>query len=327
LLFDSALELDAKLGATRRAFRAALVSASEQLRSLLESEVDHEELSGQFQNGCVDASSFGALFQPRGQDTAEQLRIREARNVLVELLEMGDDLYRVRVSPGASVHKAVGQAFGRIGRAFSAAHSASLAKAGAPTPPDEADRLARYDFHHWSLAERALCPGLLIEVLGEDLFVDGLSEFLDGNCCLGFQVRGECSPVPLIGLVRPGVFVAQSKSTAPFGIPDRGPAIVAVLPEAEAAATFTHRPAGPGESGVGIWSRLAVESLPEKAPEAPIGGKSANQQRDELRQLAALSIGPIAARQESDAAPSTMDTVASEAPVDSLAAWLSFRPK
>lgn len=327
MLSDSALELEAKLGATRRAFHAALVSASEQLRSLLESEVDQEKVSGKFSNGCVDASSFGALFRPPGQDTAEQLRIRAARNVLVELLELGDDLYRVQVSPGASVHSAVRHAFGRIGRAFSAAHSASVARAGAPTPPGDADRLARNDFRNWSPAERALCPGLLIEVQGEDLLVDGLSEFLDGNCCLGFQVSGACSPVPLIGLVRPGVFVAQSRTTDPFGIPDRGPAIVAVLPEAEAAATFTHRPAGLGESGVGIWSRLVVESLPEKAPAASIGGKSANQQRDELRQLASLSIGPVETNLGYDATTSTVAPTASGEPVDSLAAWLSFRPK
>ncbi|MFT6363678.1 MAG: hypothetical protein ACJAZ8_002099 [Planctomycetota bacterium] len=335
MLSDSALVLDAKLGATRRAFHAALVSASEQLRSMLESEVDQEKTSDTFSGGFVNASSFGALGQSAGQVNTEKKRVRAARNILVELLELGDDLYRVKVAPGMSVRSAVSRAYGRIGRSFAAAHSASVANAGKPVPEGEADKLERNNFRNWTAVERALAPGLLIEIQGEDLLTDGLSEFLDGNACLAFLVSGACSPAPLVGLVRPGVFVAQSKNLDPFGMPDRGPAVVAVLAEADAAATFTHRPAGLGESGMGIWSRLIVETLPEAAPGTSLGPKSAYQQREELRQLASLSIAPsvsaadgsIDTDQELGVPAVVAATGVSTEPVDGLAAWLLSKAK
>ena len=300
---------------------------------MVESKADQKSVSEKFSSGFVNASSFGALTRNCGV-TAKQ-RVRVARETLVELLELGDELYRVQVAPGASVRRAIDKAYGRIGRSFAAAHSASLANAGGQAPRDEASRLERNDFRNWTAAERALAPGLLIEVQGEDLLTDGLSEFLDGNVCLAFLVSGPCSPAPLVGLVRPGVFVAQSKNLEPFGMPDRGPAVVAVLAEADAAATFTHRPAGLGESGMGIWTRLTVDTLPKSAPETCVGPKSPYQQREELRQLASLSIEPIApsadgtihSAQEPGVAAVMAAPGASNEPIDRLAAWLASKSR
>ncbi len=332
---ESALLLDRKLGATRRAFHSALVSTSEQLRSMLATKVEGEGITGLFSNGYVNSSSFSTLAAGSTKESSEKGRLQVARDVLLELIGLGDDLYRVEVAPGAGVRCAVSKAYGRIGRAFAAARAASNANSGNPAGADEAENLKRYNYSNWSVAERNIAPGLLIEVAGKDLLADGLSEFLDGNTCLAFMVSGASSPAPLVGLIRPGVFVAQSKTLDPFGMPDRGPATVAVLAEAEGAATFTHQPAGHGESGMGIWSRLTVSSLPETAPESALGSKSANQQREELRQLAALSIEPLLAAsgeastvsQEPGVTAALAATSASGEPIDRLAAWLLSKAK
>jgi hypothetical protein len=302
---------------------------------MLESAADDDAVSTKFSSGHINPSIFGALAETGASDSAERERLAVARKVLVGLIELGDDLYRVEVAPGKGVRCAVSKAYGRIGRAFTAARAVANANAGRPASADEAESLKRNNYRNWSEAERNLAPGLLIEVAGEDLLVDGLSEFLDGNACLAFYVTGPASPAPLVGLVRPGVFVAQSKGLDPFGMPDLGPAVVAVMADEQAAATFTHQPAGKGESGIGIWSRLTVDTLPESVPEVGLGPKSANQLREELRQLAALSIEPIALAEGETDIPSQGPGVAagmavtgeSDEPIDRLAAWLLSKPK
>ena len=332
---ESALILDEKLGATRRAYRSAIVETSEELRGILETEHKSGDVYSKFSSGYIDPSSFGALSESSVSKGTERARLSAARSVLVELLGLGDDLYRVEVAPGKSVCCAVSQAYGRIGRAFAAARAASNASAGIPAAADELESLQRNNFHNWSKAERNLAPGLLIEVAGEDLLADGLLAFLDGNACLAFHVTGQVSPAPLVGLIRPDIFVAQSKTHDPFGMPDRGPVAVAVLADAETSATFTHLAAGKGESGMGIWSRLFVDTLPEAAPVSALGPKTVNQQREELRQLASLSIEPLVSEEGEPSAPQPWHRVAaamaeaspSGGPIDRLAAWLLSKAK
>ena len=57
---------------------------------------------------------------------------------------------------------------------------------------------------------------------------------------------------------------------------------------------------------MGIWSRLFVDTLPEAAPVSALGPKTVNQQREELCQLASLSIEPLVSEEGEPSAPPTM---------------------
>ena len=98
-----------------------------------------------------------------------------------------------------------------------------------------------------------------------------------------------------------------------------GPGIAALMPEQ--AARFVHDPA----AGTAPWDRLSIGSVPLDDPTRPVGGFSARQQVEELRQLTELAAGPsptAIARAEPTAAAPAGDPEAPPDPVDKLAAWL-----
>jgi hypothetical protein len=218
------------------------------------------------------------------------------------------------VAPGERVHGAVAAALSRIGRGFGAAHVTSLARTARYEPEQHASWLRAYPFARWTRRERQLAPPILVEVDGADLHVSGLAEFLDGGVKILLLVRdGAVPPAPLVRLMTPGVFVAQSHDGAEL---ERfaawaGPGVFAWMPAA--AAAFVHDPAG----GPWLANRLTVSSTPAM-PRRGLGGWSAAQLAEELRQLQALAAAPPPAN-AGFGAPGGAD------PVDRLAAWLISR--
>jgi len=336
---QTTLNLERAVGASRIEFRSALVSTFEELRGLLRShkgDID-PHVDGAFTKEFLDLDRFHALAPHAKEDGCDWVRLEAAMKVLGELVELGNDLYRVKIEPGKGMRCAVMRATGRIGRAFSAARAASLAQAGLPGTEEEAENLMSWPFSRWSSAERKLAPSIVIEVAGEDLCAETLVEFLDGGIHLAFLVSGPASPAPLAGLVRPGIHVAQyAEVPKDLKLPEGRPAAIAVFPDAgETTARFVHHPAPVGETGEGIWNRLDVDSLPKELPSKCLGGRSAAQQTEELRLLASLAIEPTKAapaaavvEPESEATQAARTSVeASTDPVDRLAAWLLSKRK
>jgi hypothetical protein len=340
----------AALTAQRENFRWALAAAVEQVGSFLDAQraVEAEPAArtaqelGVFASGRLDPERFATLFAEIGGLEAEALeRMERARDLLARLLGRGSDLYVTRVSPGADLRAVVAAALAEVGRAFAAARTVELARAGA-LGPDVADFPDGFAFRRWNRAERQIAPPLVVEVDGGDAQVSGLAEFLDGQQKIVLVVRGPAPAAPLARLVSEGVTVAQVGEPAELEplAEGRGPAVIAVMPEG--SARFTHLP------GVGpVRERLTVHLLPEADPRAAVGSFGTFQQRQELALLRELVSGPpvaptavaapvaaapVAAAPVADASPAAAPaataaaaapaTVRESDPVDQLAAWL-----
>jgi hypothetical protein len=215
----------------------------------------------------------------------------------------------IELPPNGDLAASVERGLARIGRAFGAAHVVALARTGRYDQALHASWLTWYGFSAWNRRERMLAPPLVVALDGIDLRAGGLAELLDGSVRLALLVRdGMAPPAPLVRLLSPGAFVAQTR--AGDGI-DRmaawsGPGVVAWVPDTSAA--FVHDPAG----GPSLASRLRVTDLPPP-PRRSLGGLSVAQLTEELAQLQALA-------GLRDAAPTPAG--ASEEPVDRLAAWI-----
>ena len=142
----------------------------------------------------------------------------------------------------------------------------------------------------------------------------GLSDYLDGRVKIVLIVTEVAPPAPLVRLISPGVFVAQSTDDTPLErlAAWEGPGIVALMSRGAGAARFTHDPG----AGAGLAERLTVIELPETPPKRRLGAFTARQQQDELAQLETLHhAGPVAAT-------SAVLPDAAANPVDKLATWL-----
>ena len=326
--------LDTLLGSRRRGYRSAVVAAREELRALVaphNGDAD-PQVAGRFSASYLDPKKLARITPHQDHGAADRPRLEVALGVLTELLDRGDALFQLDVPKGGDLYGLLDARLAEIGRAFSAARSASLAQAGLPALANEAADLAAFPFARWSSAERGLAPALVVAVHGEDLAAEGLAAFADGNLAIGFQVSGPSGPAPLIGLVRPGTFVAQVH-TPPARVPSETPVFVALFTDApKTTALFTHTPASASASGEGIFERLEIELLPEASPTGPLGPKTQRQLQEELRQLAALAIAPGSAPAAPASAPADEATAAaaqatgaSSDPIDRLAAWLLQR--
>lgn len=217
----------------------------------------------------------------------------------------------LELPPGTDLVTAVRNALGRSGRAFGAAHAVALVRSGRFDPALHAEWLDRYPFARWTRRERQITPPLVVSLDGADLKPSGLAEFLDGGLVLVLVVRdGTAPPAALIRLVSPGVFVAQILDGESFPAFDglNGPAVVAWVPAG--AAAFVHDPSD--SPALGARFRILADAVP---PRRGLGGLSAAQLADELRQLeamAGLATAPAGAVTPGD----------SSHPVDRLAAWI-----
>ena len=262
----------------------------------------------------IDLSRFQSLVaEAPPVERASAETIERALATLNELADADTARFAITVEPGGDLRDAVGSALADAGRAFGAARLVDLVRNGGYRPAQHNGFLTAFPFSRWSAAERRLAPPLVVEVDGADLKVGGLHEFLDGRQKLVLVVRGEAPSAPLVRLITPGVFVAQSTDDIHV---ERlavweGPGIVALMPRS--AARFVHDPA----SGKDLATRLTVTELPTAEPKRALGGLTPAQQAEDLRQLKALSaLGPAATATAPTASAAAAD------PAAKLAAWL-----
>ncbi len=311
-----------KLGAVREAHRSAVAMTAEEVRGYL---VAHDEVTGGRTEQTaselgligernIEVTRFASLVNEEPVLNGEAGEVMKASlDVLQSLLRRGEDDFVVSVPAGGNLVEAVRAALGVAGGAFGAARIVRLARNGAYRASTHDTWLKLFPFSDWNTSERNLAPPLAAEVDGADLRVAGLADFLDGRVKVVLIVTGVAPPAPLVRLISPGVFVAQSTDDTPLErlAAWEGPGIVALMPRG--TARFTHDP----EAGADLAERLTVTELPESPPRKRIGAYTARQQQDELAQLASLqNAGPSAAA-TSPALPG-----ASANPVDKLATWL-----
>ncbi len=325
---DERLEtaLRALAGAIEK-YHSAVVTTAEEVRGFLASRQPASESRdeavavslGKFAAGRIDIDRFSMLLGDSGATDPSLIeKVEGAYKILSEIASGGDGVFRVDVRPGARLGDAVASRLSEIGRAFAAGRVAGMATKGSLNSGNNDRLLGPLDFEVWNTAERQVAPPLAVEIDGADVRAGELAEFLDGNVKIVLVVRGDSSPAPLVRLISPSVFVAQTSDEAGL---DRfaqfeGPAVAAIVPET--AARFIHDPT----AGQGPWDRLEVSFVPEATPRKPVGGISIRQQIDELEQLKALAScagqAPTAAEHEEPAA----ERMISDHPVDKLAAWL-----
>jgi hypothetical protein len=211
---------------------------------------------------------------------------------------------------GGNLAEAVGRALARAGRAFGASHVVTLARSGRYHRSEHESWLQTYAFQRWNRRERLLAPPIVVQLSGADLRTGGLAEYLDGKVKIVLVVRDDVAPpAALVRLVTPGLWLAQSHDGAelPHFARWQGPAVLAWVPEGSAA--FTHDPAASPVLG----ARLQVRTDPPP-PRKGLGGLSAAQLTEELRQLEAMAgISTI---------PSPAIAGPSQEPADRLAAWI-----
>jgi len=309
------------LDPARIAFQGAVVAAVEELRSYIAAHRPPQDSGkaalaslGLFARGRVDAERFGALFAQDGRLSPEELsRLEQALAALREFAQQGDDLYQVKVAPGADLRDTVRGALAARGRVFAVARGAEVIRSGRGQAATT-DEHGGFPFRLWNRAERQIAPPLVLEVDGGDLQVGGLGEYLDGRFKLVLLVREPSPAAPLTRLIGPGVFVTQTSDPASL---DRmmafdGPAIAAVVPSG--CATFTWDPG----AGPRFEQRLVVGQQPADEPQ-PIGTVGVAQQQADVQWL--RDLGELRARALAGVRDDAGEPVLGD-PADLLAAWL-----
>ncbi|MBK9979149.1 MAG: hypothetical protein IPP20_14745 [Gemmatimonadetes bacterium] len=270
---------------------------------------------GLFAEGRIDVGRFNAVAVQRpALSMAHRDRLQRAVDVLRDVLERGGTLHVVDVPSGASVTQAVEGALSRAGRAFGAVLAIELLSGGRYVPAQHDTLLDQLAFRTWTKAERRFAPPLVVTVDGADLHIGGLADFLDGREKLVLVVRGASPPAPLVRLITPGTMVLQTSDDSGLDLvaTTSGTAIAALVP-AE-AARFLHDPA----QGREPWQRLTVWHMPP-APKHALGGLSAWQMQEDLRQLEALAAGPTTT---APLGGTTSGSAPGPEAVDVLARWL-----
>jgi hypothetical protein len=238
--------------------------------------------------------------------------VERAYQQLQKLADDPDDGLVAVVPSGGSMRETVAVALARSGRAMGAARTVDLARQGRYRPADHEGYVESFPFGLWSHDERELAPPLVVSVSGIDLRPHALAEYLDGDMKFVLLVDEPATPAPLVRLVTPGVFVAQ---TTTVDVVERlaasdAPGVVAIMPEG--SAEFIHDPA----AGEGLAARLSVTVSPSGSGLHRVGPFTAEQQRDELQHLSTLAAAQASASPAEDGGGSADD------PVGKLAAWL-----
>ena len=299
------------------AFRSAVSAAFQRAESLLAphgSAASVREELGAFAANRIDFARFAAIDAGHPLlDAASRLAAGRASTVLNAFVTATDDAFVVDVPSGGSLVDVVASAQAQLGRAFGAAALIEVARTGRYRSADHDRLLEAYPFERWGRNERAVAPPLVVMVDGEDLRASGLADVLDGNAAIILVVRGKCCPAPLVRLITPATFIAQSAEATVLARLASWPGAVVVALVPAGTAVFTHDPA----AGKEAWQRLTIVSQPEH-PRRPLGRWSVAQQREELLQLGVLASRPSLGDTPLDALAPGRDGDS----VDRLASWL-----
>ena len=272
-------------------FQSAVSITTEEIRGLLaetgESGDDHSVALGNFASGHVDVERFSAFTRQASRVDAEaEAPIHAAQDVLRKLLQEGDDLYVLKLAEGANLGAAVARRLAVIGLAFAAAHVTDLAKRGKYREQEHGLLLDGLAWSDWSQAERALAPGLVIEMFGSDFVPAQVAPYMDAGMKMIFVVDGDAPAAAMARLVTPGVFVQQAvgdSSLEAFTAFD-GVAVSALLPNG--VVEFVHNPA----AGETTYERFTTLEPPKEIRRRSIGGISAAQQAEDFALLKALAV-------------------------------------
>jgi hypothetical protein len=292
-------------------FLSAIAATTEEIRGLLAgtgaSSEDQTVALGNFAAGHVDVERFAAFTRSASRvDTASEAPVRAAQEALNDLLHIGDRLFVLKLEAGANLGNEIGVRLATIGDAFAAAHLVELAKRGAYREKEHAHLLDGLAYAEWSHAERALAPGLVIELAGADFTPAQAAPYLDAGMKLVFVVEGDAPAAAMARLVTPGVFVQQAVGDASLDAftAFEGTAAAALLPEA--AVEFTHDPM----AGETTYERFTTLEFPREIRKRAIGGISVAQQAEDRALLEALAVVPTPAGE------------AASDPAGKLSAWL-----
>lgn len=307
-------------------FEASVATTAEEVRLFLE----EEQASGDGQRRLfstqfgslgerlLDTERLATLVADERPTTRIALEVVErALTTLDELAKTSWEFCTASVPPNGNLYEVVTNSLARTGRAFGAARVVQAVRSGRYQLGDHARSLGSFPFSRWNSGERRLGPPLVVEVDGADLRAGALAEFLDGTQKIVLLVRGPCAPAPLVRLISPATFVAQTDGTAALESLAQwnGPGIAALVPDG--CALFRHDPRG----GAATWDRLTIDRLPATTPRKPVAGLSAAQQGEEVDLLKTLAARPPAtASVAGPAGPAAAEPEAD--PVDKLAAWL-----
>lgn len=274
-------------------FSSAVAVTSEEIRGLLsgsgESGEDQTVALGRFASGHVDVDRFSAFTRKHAQlDGEAETPIRAAQGVLDKLLKQGDDLFVLKVTQGANLGSCVAHRLAVIGLAFAAAHVTDLAKRGQYRDEEHQLLLDGLAWTDWSQSERALAPGLVIELSGEDFVPAQVVPFLDAGMKMVFVVDGDAPAAAMSRLVTPGLYVQQSSLESPLEAfaAFEGTAAAALL--SVAAVEFVHDP----DAGETTYERFTTLEFPREVRKRAIGGISVAQQAEDMALLKALAVVP-----------------------------------
>ncbi len=309
----------AGLEGPRNAFTSNLSAAAEQVRGTLaglsaDVETRNDLLKtqlGGFAAGRINIEKFSTFADGQKSVSAAAVpALKAAQQALLEMVEAGKELNKVRVAAGKNVRCGVRRGLKKVGRAFGAARVIEMAKAGTYNEAEHGHMLEGLDFGEWNPAERAMAPPLVVHVNGRSLHTAALSEFMDGGVKLVLLIDGPCSPAVLARLIAPGTFVMQCEDASAVDkfAEWNGHGVVAIVPPGSAAFTFAPI------AGQSLADSLTITALPDDANLSPLGSMSVKQQAAELELLAALTGANATPQEENDAPPAN--------PVDQLAAFL-----
>lgn len=303
-------------------YRFAVSATLERARALLASESGPKATGialGDFAAGRIDPERFAMISAGAAPlDVMSRAVIERAIEALEGLLTSGDQLFVILAPPGVSASAAISARLAKLGAAFGIAGLVEQVRRRVYEPVSSGFPFEEHPFEKWTTGERRLTPPLIIRMSGADFDPFEIARFVDGSAKLVFLFEEPCASAPLVRLISPGVFVAQTNdvSIVARAADLAGPAIIGIVSGSE--ALFTHEP----RSGA-MWQRLTVAKLPDVLPKKSLGRRSAAQQREDLALLGALAEQPVFPANPADALVAAIGAGGPAAdPVDRLADWV-----
>jgi hypothetical protein len=301
-------------------FRYVISGTQERARNTLTSDSGPNQTRitlGDFAAGRIDADRFAMISAGAPPlDTIARAVVERTVEVLESLLKAGDESFVVDVKEGMRPGDAIRARLAHLGSVFAASALVELVRRRTYDSALHSLPIAGHPFEKWTTGERMLAPPLIVRARGPNVDAFDLAPLMDGCVRIVLLFDAECAPAPLVRLVSPGTFVAQTSDTKILEkfTDYEGPAVVALLKGSE--ARFVHDP----RAGGATWQRMRVTSMPDTTPRKSLGSRSAWQQRDDLALLKSFveppSLTPGTGRSATSGNGVPLD------PVERLTAWL-----